>query len=475
MLALAMPQRPVKPKSARYGTQQADADETSMKSTTRQMHLGAFLMETGHHVAAWRHPAVQANAGTDLRAYIKLAQTAERACFDALFLADNVAANVAPGANRAARSDRLDPLTLLPALAVVTERIGLVATVTTSYNEPYHVARKFASLDVLSGGRAGWNLVTSDNAAEAQNFGRDEHIGHAERYERAHEFRQVVTGLWDSWGDDSFVRDQSSGIYYDPATLKVLDHRGKHFAVKGPLNVPRSPQGWPVVVQAGSSETGRALAAQTADVVFTAHPDLASGQAFYRDMKERAAAAGRAPDELKIMPGISVIVADSESEAQERFLELQSLVEPEAGVAMLARMLGNFDLSGYPLDGPLPDLPLTDSGQRSRQALLTSLAGSEQLTIRNLYLRIAAGRGHHAVVGTAKTVADAMQAWFEAEAADGFNVMPADLPDGLTRFCDRVVPELQRRGLFRTQYTGTTLRDHLGLRKPVRPVVHTAA
>ncbi|MFM0208324.1 LLM class flavin-dependent oxidoreductase [Paraburkholderia sediminicola] len=446
-----------------------------MSASTRQMHLGAFLMETGHHVAAWRHPSVQADAGTSLRANIALAQAAEKACFDAIFFADNVAANVAPGATRAARSDRLDPLTLLPALAVATDRIGLVATVTTSYNEPYHVARKFASLDVLSGGRAGWNLVTSDNAAEAQNFGRAEHIGHAERYERAHEFYQVVTGLWDSWDDESFSRDKTTGVYYDASTLSVLNHRGKHFSVAGPLNVPRSPQGWPVVIQAGSSEAGRNLAAHTADVVFTAHSNLASAQAFYGDMKKRAIAAGRAPDQMKIMPGISVIVAESESEAQERFLELQSLVDPEAGVAMLARMLGNFDLSAYPLDGPLPELPLTDSGQRSRQALLTALAGSEQLTIRDLYLRIAAGRGHHAVVGTAKRVADAMQEWFESDAADGFNVMPADLPDGLTRFCELVVPELQRRGLFRTRYTGTTLRDHLGLRKPARSGAQRAA
>ncbi len=439
-----------------------------MTASTRQMHLGAFLMETGHHVAAWRLPSVQADAGTDLRAYTTLAQTAERACFDAVFLADNVAANVAPGADRAPRSDRLDPMILLPALAALTERIGLVATVTTTYNEPYHVARKFGSLDVLSGGRAGWNLVTSDNAAEAQNFGRAEHMGHAQRYDRAHEFYRVVAGLWDSWDESSFVRDKASGVYYDAATLSVLHHRGKHFSVAGPLNVPRSPQGRPVVVQAGSSEAGRTLAARTADVVFTAHTELASAQTFYSDMKARAAAAGRDPDQLKIMPGISVIVARTDSEAQERFEELQSLVDPVAGLAMLSRMLGNFDLSRYPLDGPLPDLPVTDSGQRSRQVLLTSLAGAERLTIRQLYLRIAAGRGHHMVVGSAERVADAMQQWFESGAADGFNVMPADLPDGLTRFCELVVPKLQQRGLFRTRYTGTTLRDHLGLRKPVR-------
>ena len=446
-----------------------------MKQAQRQMHLGAFLMETGHHLAAWRHPSVQANAGTSLQAYVALAQSAERACFDAIFLADNVAANLAPGAHRAARSDRLDPLTLLPALAAVTQRIGLVATATTSYNEPYHIARKFATLDHLSGGRAGWNLVTSDNAAEAENFNRSSHFAHAERYARAHEFHQVVTGLWDSWGDNSFVRDQANGVYYDPATVHTLNHQGRFFSVKGPLNVPRSPQGWPVVVQAGASEDGRVLAAQTADVVFTAHPDLKAAQIFYQDMKARAIAVGRAPESLKIMPGLSVIVGRTEEEAQQRFAELQALIHPEVGVALLARMLGNFDLSAYPIDGPLPDLPLTDSGQRSRQALLTAMAIDQGLTIRELYLRIAAGRGHHMVIGTAATVADAMQHWFEEGAADGFNIMPADLPDGLTQFCNLVVPELQRRHLFRTRYTGTTLREHLGLATPQRRPAALAA
>jgi len=338
-----------------------------MKQAQRQMHLGAFLMETGHHLAAWRHPSVQANAGTSLQAYVALAQSAERACFDAIFLADNVAANLAPGAHRAARSDRLDPLTLLPALAAVTQRIGLVATATTSYNEPYHIARKFATLDHLSGGRAGWNLVTSDNAAEAENFNRSSHFAHAERYARAHEFHQVVTGLWDSWGDNSFVRDQANGVYYDPATVHTLNHQGRFFSVKGPLNVPRSPQGWPVVVQAGASEDGRVLAAQTADVVFTAHPDLKAAQIFYQDMKARAIAVGRAPESLKIMPGLSVIVGRTEEEAQQRFAELQALIHPEVGVALLARMLGNFDLSAYPIDGPLPcRSPIVDSAAGKR-------------------------------------------------------------------------------------------------------------
>ena len=328
----------------------------------RQLKLGAFLMATGHHVAAWRHPYVPADAGLDFSAYRQLARIAEAAKFDALFLADSVAAATGPEAHRMARSEQFEPLTLLAALSVVTEHIGLIATSTTSYNVPYHVARKYASLDHLSGGRAGWNLVTSDNAAEAQNFGRDEHLGHAERYSRAREFHAVVTGLWDSWQDDAFVRDKSSGQYYDPAKLHVLDHQGEHFRVKGPLNVARPPQGYPVIVQAGSSEAGRELAAQTAEVVFTAQTSLASAQAFYADLKGRLARYGRGADSLKVMPGVFVVVGQSESEAREKYESFQQWVEPEVGVALLGRMLGNFDLSQYPLDGPLPALPLTESG-----------------------------------------------------------------------------------------------------------------
>lgn len=434
----------------------------------REMHLGAFLMETGHHLAAWRLDDAQADAGLDIRAWIRLAQLAESACFDALFVADSVAANTGPGADRVARADRLDPLTLLPALAVATERIGLIGTATTSYNEPYHIARKFASLDHISDGRAGWNLVTTDNAAEAGNFGRAEHYSHVDRYARAEEFHRVVTALWDSWDDGSFVRDKRSGRYYDAATLRTPLHRGEHFSVDGPLNVARTPQGWPVVVQAGSSERGRELAARTAEVVFTAQRNVETAQAFYRDLKQRVVAAGRASDSLKIMPGLSVIVAPTHEEARAREAALQALVHPEAGLALLGRMIGNFDLDGVDLDAPLPELPLTDSGQRSRQQLLTGIAGSEQLTVRQLYLRIAGGRGHFSLVGTPQSVADAMQHWFENGAADGFNIMAADLPGGLERFCTLVVPELQRRGLFRTTYQGKTLRDHLGLQRPTR-------
>ncbi|PBQ07055.1 nitrilotriacetate monooxygenase [Pseudomonas congelans] len=437
-----------------------------MSTTARQMKLGAFLMATGHHVAAWRHPDVPADAGLDFKHYRHLARVAEAAKFDALFVADSVAAATGDIASRMARSDHFEPLTLLSALSAVTEHIGLIATATTTYNEPYHVARKFASLDHLSGGRAGWNLVTSDAAAEAQNFGRAEHVGHAERYSRAREFHQVVTGLWDSWADDAFIRDKASGEYYDPARLHVLDHQGEHFRVKGPLNVARSPQGQPVVVQAGSSEVGRDLAAQTAEVVFTALTSLASAQAFYADLKGRLSAYGRAVDSLKIMPGVFIVVAETEALAKAKFESFQELVEPRVGVALLGRMLGNFDLSGYPLDGPLPELPLTDSGQRSRQKLLTELADQENLTLAQLGRRIAGGRGHYSLIGTPEQIADELQRWFEQGAADGFNVLVPHLPGGLEDVAQLLVPELQRRGLFRTEYEGTTLRDNLGLQRP---------
>ncbi|KPX06158.1 LLM class flavin-dependent oxidoreductase [Pseudomonas syringae pv. coryli] len=437
-----------------------------MSTTARQMKLGAFLMATGHHVAAWRHPEVPADAGLDFKHYRHVARVAEAAKFDALFVADSVAAATGDIASRMARSDHFEPLTLLSALSAVTEHIGLIATATTTYNEPYHVARKFASLDHLSGGRAGWNLVTSDAAAEAQNFGRAEHVGHAERYSRAREFHQVVTGLWDSWADDAFTRDKASGEYYDPAKMNVLDHQGEHFRVKGPLNVARSPQGQPVVVQAGSSEVGRDLAAQTAEVVFTAQTSLASAQAFYADLKGRLSAYGRAVDSLKIMPGVFIVVAETEALANAKFESFQELVEPQVGVALLGRMLGNFDLSGYPLDGPLPELPLTDSGQRSRQKLLTELADQENLTLAQLGRRIAGGRGHYSLIGTPEQVADELQRWFEQGAADGFNVLVPHLPGGLEDVAQLLVPELQRRGLFRTEYEGTTLRENLGLQRP---------
>lgn len=439
-----------------------------MTRRTDQLKLGAFLANSGHHVAAWRHPKAQADASLDFDYFRQVAQTAERGRFDALFVADVVAlwGHHLDALSRTARGEHFEPLTLMAALAAVTSRIGLIATATTSYNEPYHIARKFASLDYLSKGRAAWNLVTSVVSDEAWNFGREAHIDHAERYRRAEEFHDVVKGLWDSWEDDAFTRDKASGQYYDPAKLHVLNHEGEHFRVQGPLNVARTPQGRPVIVQAGSSETGRELAAQTADVVFTAQTSLAAGRDFYNDLKGRLPRFGRGPDELRIMPGVFVVVGQSQAEAQEKFEQFQELVEPQVGVALLSRMLGNFDLSAYPLDGPLPELPLTDSGQRSRQLLLTELAGRENLTLAQLGRRIAGGRGHHCLIGTPTQIADELQAWFEGGAADGFNVLVPHLPGGLEDVANHVVPELQRRGLFRREYSGSTLREHLGLTRP---------
>ncbi|WP_159811420.1 LLM class flavin-dependent oxidoreductase [Pseudomonas sp. 18058] len=434
--------------------------------TTAKMSLGAFLMSSGHHLAAWRHPRAWAGGGLDFQHFKNLATTAERGKFDAIFFADNLALMGSPELGQfTTAGDVFDPLVLLSGLAAVTERIGLVSTVSTSYNEPYLLARKFASLDHLSGGRSGWNLVTSATDLEALNFGRDKHFEHGDRYQRAEEFIDVVTGLWDSFEDDAFIRDKSSGVFFQPDKLHVLNHHGENYRVRGPLNIPRTPQGYPVLIQAGSSEPGKALAARTAEVVFTAQQTLSNAQAFYADVKGRLAGYGRRPEQLKVMPGISPVIGRTQSEAEDKYQQLQDLVEPRVGLAMLAGMAGGFDLSEYDLDGPLPELPQSNSMQ-SRQALFIDLARRENLTIRQLYLKVAGARGHHTVIGTPKTIADTLEEWFVGQAADGFNIMPPFLPEGLDDFVDGVVPLLQQRGLFRTEYSGSTLRDHLGLQRP---------
>ncbi|MFY2596485.1 LLM class flavin-dependent oxidoreductase [Achromobacter xylosoxidans] len=447
-----------------------------MTRSPRQIKLGAFLMQTGHHIAAWRHPDAQADAPVNFRHYAELARRAEAAKFDAIFLADSVGVRNTDLASlsRTARSDHFEPLTLLSALAAVTEKIGLIATVSTTYNEPYHVARKFASLDHISGGRSGWNLVTSSGQGEAQNFNLDEHVEHARRYARAAEFHDVVLGLWDSWEDDAFLRDKHSGQYFDPAKLHPLRHRGEHFSVRGPLNVSRSPQGRPVVVQAGASPAGRELAARTAEVIFVAHQTFDEARAFYRDIKGRAVEYGRDPDDIKIMPGIFPVIGRSQAEAEDKFARLQDLIHPVVGVQLLSNMIGGFDLSGYPVDGPLPDIPETNGG-KSRQQLLIDLARRDNLTIRQLYLRIAGARGHQQVVGTPQSVADQLQQWFEEDGADGFNIMSPWLPGGLDDFIELALPELRRRGLFRTEYSGATLRQHLGLARPAHRAVAAAS
>ncbi|EUB97353.1 FMN-dependent oxidoreductase, nitrilotriacetate monooxygenase family [Rhizobium sp. CF080] len=442
--------------------------------TTRpgQIKLGAFLYPTGHHIAAWRHPEAQADAGSNFAHYAGLAQAAEAAKFDLVFMADGVGTRGTDidALSRTAQRyvAQFEPITLLSALAALTRNIGFVATASTSYNEPYHIARKFASLDHISGGRAGWNLVTSASDHEAHNFGRDEHYAHAERYERAEEFADVVRGLWDTFEEDSFPRDKQSGIFFDPAKQHVLNHKGKHFKVRGPLNVSRAPQGHPVLVQAGASEPGKELAARTAEVVFTAHQTIEDAKAFYADLKGRMAKYGRSRDELKVMPGIFPVIGRTEEEAQEKFQQIQDLIHPVVGLSLLNGMADGVDLSQYPVDGPVPDVPETNNS-KSRQRLLLDLARRENLTIRQLYLRIAGARGHWQIVGTPTQIADQMEAWFHEEAADGFNVMPPHLPVGLTDFIELVLPELRRRGLFRNEYEGGTLRENLGLRIPRHP------
>ncbi len=429
----------------------------------RQLHLNAFLKPPGEFLAAWRHPNAVPDAGVNIRHLIELARTAERACFDALFFADLVGV---PFADQevlrrvSVVNDSFEPTTLLAALSTATTRIGLIATASTTYNEPYHLARTFASLDHLSRGRAGWNLVTSLNDAEARNFGLAEH---EERYRRAAEFHEVVTGLWDSFDDDAFRYDQASGIYFDDDKLHRLDHRGRYFSVTGPLNIPRSPQGRPVVVQAGSSETGRSLAAAVADVVFTHHPDAAAARAFYVDIKARAAAAGRDPDHVVVLPALSTIVGRTLTEAEDKADRLYALLDPRVALADLAYWLGGVDLSAYPLDGPLPQLPLSNQSC-SAQRLIVERARARNLTIRELARGLA--RDDRTIVSTPEGVADHIQEWFETQAADGFNVIFPYLPETLDDFANLVIPHLQRRGLFRTSYEGRTLRENLGLPRP---------
>ena len=436
----------------------------------RRMRLGAFFNPTGHHVASWRHPDAQADAGVNFAHYVELARSAERGKFDFVFFADNV--NV-----REARPEALsrsaqyianfEPLTLIAGLAAVTSRIGFVSTASTSWNEPYNIARKFASLDHISGGRVAWNIVTSSVDGEARNFGRERLEDHAVRYERAREFTQIVCDLWDSWADDAFVRDKASGIFFDPAKVRPLNHRGEYFAVEGPLNVPRPPQGHPVLVQAGASDDGRAFAAEFAEAVFTNHLTLESAQEYYADVKARAQRFGRRPESLLVMPGLTPYIGRTEQEARERHEYMNSLLDPTLALSMLSGWLGT-DLSPYDLDGPLPELRRPRTGSQSNFENWTTLARREKLTIRQLMNRAVGARAKSFTVGTPAQVADHMQTWLESGGADGFNILPPYLPGALEDFVNLVIPELQARGIFRTDYTGTTLRDHLGLARPAR-------
>ncbi|MFE6702608.1 LLM class flavin-dependent oxidoreductase [Streptomyces sp. NPDC057718] len=439
----------------------------------KQLHLNAFLMSTGHHEASWRLPESPAEANSDIAHYKNLARIAERGRLDSLFLADSPVLMGDPGRRPAAK---LEPTVLLTALAGATEHIGLIATASTSYNEPYNLARRFASLDHVSGGRAGWNIVTTAGADAARNFGLDDTPLHRERYRRAAEFVEVSTKLWDSWADDAVVADKEQGVHALADRVRAIDHRGEFFRVDGPLNVQRPPQGYPLLVQAGSSEDGKDFAARYAEAVFTAQQTLEEGIAFYQDVKARALALGRDPDSIKILPGIVPVIGDTEAEAHELDAELDRLIVPEYAKRQLALRL-KIAPDDLDLDAELPeDIPTEDEieGAKSRYTLIVELARRERLTVRQLIGRLGGGRGHRTFAGTAVQVADTIEHWYDSGAADGFNIMPAVLPSGLEVFVDRVVPILQERGLFRTEYTGSTLREHYGLPRPANQLFDTA-
>jgi len=433
--------------------------------SSRQLRLGAFMRPVSIHTGAWRYPGSYPDANFNFAHLKRFAQKLEHGKFDAFFMADHLAVLNMPinALKRSHTVTSFEPFTLLSALAGATEHIGLIATGSTTFDEPYHVARRFASLDHISGGRAGWNIVTTSNPDAALNFGLDDHMEHDERYRRAREFFDVVTGLWDSFADDAFVRDVESGLYVDPAKMHILNHKGKYLSVRGPLNIARPIQGWPVIVQAGASEAGKQLAAETAEAVFTGGGSLADGQKLYADIKGRMDKLGRNRDHLKILPGAFVVVGDTMDEAKAKRAHLDSLVHYESSIASLSISLGT-DASGFDPDGPLPEIPETNASQSGRQRLV-DLAAKNNLTVRQLAQRVG-GYGGLSFVGTPSTIADQMEEWLMTNASDGFNIMFPFLPQGLDDFVDRVVPELQRRGIFRKEYEGRTLRENLGLPRP---------
>ncbi len=434
-------------------------------STQRQLRLGAFMRPASIHTGAWRYPGAYPDANFNFAHLKRFAQRLEAAKFDAFFMADHMAMLNMPmdALKRSHTATSFEPFTLLSALSQATEHIGLVATGSTTFDAPYPIARRFASLDHISGGRAGWNIVTTSNPDAALNFGMDDHMEHGERYRRAREFYDVVTGLWDSWADDAFIRDTESGIFFDPDKLHVLAHKGKYLSVRGPLNIARPVQGWPVIVQAGASDAGRQLAAETAEAVFTAQSNLAAGREFYADVKKRMEKAGRAPDHMKILPACFVVVGDTLDEARAKRARLDSLVNYANAIASLSIALGH-DASKFDPDGPLPEIPESNASKSGRQRAI-DLAAREKLTVRELAQRLG-GYSGLAMVGTPETIADEMQEWLETNGSDGFTVMFPYLPGGLDDFVDRVVPELQRRGIFRRDYEGKTLRENLGLPRP---------
>ncbi|KAK4441995.1 nitrilotriacetate monooxygenase component A [Podospora aff. communis PSN243] len=436
------------------------------EASRKKLHLTAFMRPVSLHTGAWRYPGAYPDANFNLSHLKSFITKLEAAKFDAFFMADHLAVLNMPveALKRSHTVTSFEPFTLLSALSVVTDKIGLAATASTTFDEPYHIARRFASLDHLSNGRAAWNIVTTANPDAAKNFGLDEHVEHGNRYKRAREFYDVVTGLWDSFADDAFIRDRESGIYFDPDKLHVLDHKGDDLKVRGPLNIARPVQGWPVIVQAGQSEPGRQLAGETAEVVFCSPRDLATAKELYADIKGRAVRAGRSKEHIKILPAALVIVGDTVGEAKAKRLELDSFVHYDSAIASLSIALG-LDASKFDPDGPLPaELPDTNASKTSRAGVV-KLAADEGLTVRQLAQRYG-GYSGLAFVGTPGTIADEMATWLEEEGADGFTVTFPFVPQGLDDVVQKLVPELQRRGLFREDYEGTTLREHLGLPRP---------
>lgn len=435
-----------------------------------EMKLGLFLLQAGYHEGAWRHPGVPANGGVDVDHYGHLATLAERAAFHFVFVADSpcVVEQECATIARVSRNDGFEPFTLLSALSSRTQDIGLVATATTTYNQPYHLARMLASLDHLSRGRAAWNIVTSGYKFEAPNFGEEELPDHDKRYARAREFVEVVKGLWDTWEDDAFIRDKKTGVFADTTKLHLLNHRGDYLSVRGPLNVARPPQGYPVLVQAGTSDAGMEFAAELGEVVFTAAPSLEHGKGYYTALKERARALGREDSQVLVMPGIVPIVGRTKQEASDKLERLQSYTHIDVQIGIADRWLGFVtDLRSMDIDSLVPEtLPQTNFIQ-SRQRLLLDLAVRQKFTWRQLIRLVSDSRGHLMVVGTPDEVADAMVDTFDQRAADGFNVLLATFPNELKDFIELVVPELRRRGKFRSGYTGQTLRDNLGLKRPI--------
>ncbi len=434
-------------------------------SETRRLRLTAFMRPVSLHTAAWRYPGAYPDANFNFGHIRRFAETLERGRIDAFFMADHLAVLNMPmdALKRSATVTSFEPMTLLPALAMATKHLGLIATGSTTYDEPYHVARRFASLDHISGGRAGWNVVTTSNPDASRNFGREEHLEHAERYARAREFYDVVTGLWDSWADDAFIRDVEHGTYFDPEKMHVLNHKGKYLSVRGPLNIARPVQGWPVIVQAGASDPGRQLAAETAEAVFTAQSSIEAGRRFYADVKGRMEKVGRDPEHMKILPGVMIYVGDSLEEAQEKRAKLDSFVHYDSGIASLSIALGH-DASRFDPDAPLPDIPESNASKSGRERTI-ELAKRENMTVRQLAQRLG-GHSGLAMLGTPKMIADQMEEWLVTRASDGFTLQFPFLPQGLDDVVERVVPELQRRGLFRREYEGASLRENLGLPRP---------